>query len=281
VTSGTVQNLSWVYDRWGNRTVQNVTAGSGPSPQYSINTATNQIVGYSYDAAGNMTNDGNHSYTYDAEGNILTVDGGSTATYVYNALNQRVRALVNSTPSELVFNAGGQRVSEWNAATHAQIKGHYYWGGTPMAYYDPSTTHFQHQDWLGTERMRTTSSGSVEGTYTSLPWGDGQATSGTDTDAESDTDHAQFRQYSNIQGRFLAPDPYDGSYDASNPQSMNRYVYALNNPLSNVDPTGRDACIYDDGAGVGNDVVPDFLHNKLHIQSVIPGNVNCPHSPGS
>ena len=52
-----------------------------------------------------------------------------------------------------------------------------------------------------------------------------------------------------IQGRFLPPDPYDGSYDASNPQSMNRYVYALNNPLSNVDPTGRDACIYDDGDG--------------------------------
>jgi RHS repeat-associated protein len=261
VNSGSVPSLSWVYDHWGNRTQQNVTAGSGPSPQYGINTATNQIVGYSYDAAGNMTYDGTHSYTYDAEGNIVTVDGGSTATYVYNALNQRVRTLVGTTATEVVFNAGGQRVSEWNASTHVQIKGHYYWGGTPVAYYDPSATHFEHQDWLGTERMRTTSSGAVEGKYTSLPWGDGQTTSGTDTDAnhyamldhdaETDTDHAQFRQYSNVQGRFMSPDPYDGSYDASNPQSMNRYVYALNNPLSNVDPTGKDACIYDDGNGGG------------------------------
>jgi RHS repeat-associated protein len=256
-TSGSVPSLSWVYDRWGNRTQQNVTAGIGPSPQYGINTATNQIVGFSYDAAGNMTYDGTHSYTYDAEGNIVTVDGGSTATYVYNALNQRVRSLVGSTPAEFVFNAGGQRVSEWNASTHVQIKGHYYWGGTPVAYYDTSATHFEHQDWLGTERMRTTSSGAVEGKYTSLPWGDGQSTSGTDTDpnhyamldhdSESDTDHAQFRQYSNVQGRFMAPDPYDGSYDASNPQSMNRYVYAMNNPLSNVDPSGKE-CVWDDGS---------------------------------
>jgi hypothetical protein len=55
----------------------------------------------------------------------------------------------------------------------------------------------------------------VEGSFTSLPFGDGQTASGTDGDAnhfatldhdtESDTDHAQFRQYSNIQGRWLSP----------------------------------------------------------------------------
>ena len=51
--------------------------------------------GYKHDAAGNMTADGTgtHTYTYDAEGNITAVDGGATAAYVYNALNQRVRAV--------------------------------------------------------------------------------------------------------------------------------------------------------------------------------------------
>jgi RHS repeat-associated protein len=101
---------------------------------------------------------------------------------------------------------------------------------------------------MGTERVRTTYNGAVEGTYTSLPYGDNSAASGTDTDAnhyamldhdsESGTDHAQFRQYGNTQGRFMSPDPYDGSYDASNPQSFNRYAYALNSPLSYVDPSG-------------------------------------------
>ena len=40
-----------------------------------------------------MTNNTVHTYTYDAEGNITAVDGGATASYVYNALNQRVRTV--------------------------------------------------------------------------------------------------------------------------------------------------------------------------------------------
>ena len=61
-----------------------------------------------------------------------------------------------------------------------------------------------------------------------------------DYDSESNTDHAQFRQYSSTEGRFLSPDPYGGSYDPANPQSFNRYEYAMDNPLSNIDPSGLD-----------------------------------------
>ena len=74
------------------------------------------------------------------------MDGGQTATYVYNALNQRVSAAVGGATTEYVFNAAGQRVSEWNGATHAQLKGKYYWGGKPVAYYANGSTHFEHQD---------------------------------------------------------------------------------------------------------------------------------------
>jgi len=49
---------------------------------------------------------------------------------------------------------------------------------------------------------------------------------------------AQYRKYNPTQGRWLSPDPYDGSYDFSNPQSLNRYNYVLNNPLSYRDPLG-------------------------------------------
>ncbi|MDR3414043.1 MAG: hypothetical protein P4L87_24295, partial [Formivibrio sp.] len=92
-----------------------------------------------------MTYDGFHSYTYDAEGHITAVDSGQTATYVYNALNQRVRTVVGSTITEYVFNAAGQRVSEWNGTTRAQLKGKYYWGGKPVAYYANGAAHFEHQ----------------------------------------------------------------------------------------------------------------------------------------
>jgi RHS repeat-associated protein len=180
------------------------------------------------------------------------VDGGQTATYVYNALNQRVRATVGGAATEYVFNASGQRVSEWNGTTRAQLKGKYYWGGKPVAYYANGSTHFEHQDWLGTERLRTAYNGGVEGTYISQPWGDGFSTlAGVDADAnhyatldhdaESGTDHAEFRQYSEAMGRWLSPDPYDGSYDGSNPQSFNRYVYAGNNPLAATDSSGMTA----------------------------------------
>ena len=40
-------------------------------------------------------------------------------------------------------------------------------------------------------------------------------------------------------GRWTAPDPYNGSYDLANPQSLNRYAYAMNNPLIYVDPSGK------------------------------------------
>jgi RHS repeat-associated protein len=214
--------------------------------------------GHSYDAAGNMTDDGFHMYKYDAEGNIISVDSGSTATYSYDALNHRGRSIVGSTVDEFVYNSSGQRASIWNGNTRAVIQGQYYWGNKRVAYYSGGTLHFQHQDWMGTEHIRSSYNGGSDGQFTSLPFGDDLTTaSGTDTDAyhfaqidhdyESDTEHAQFRQYSSAQGRFLSPDPYGGSYDPSNPQSFNRYVYALNNPLSNVDPSGRE-CVWDDGS---------------------------------
>ncbi len=41
----------------------------------------------------------------------------------------------------------------------------------PVAYYT-ATTHFQHQDWLGTARLQTGYNGVVEASYYSLPFGD-------------------------------------------------------------------------------------------------------------
>jgi RHS repeat-associated protein len=192
--------------------------------------------------------------------------------------------VVGGATTEFLFNANGQRVSVWNGSNNTQIQGQYYWGSKPVAYYKGGDTHFQHQDWMGTERMRTAYNGSVEGTFTSLPFGDAQTTaSGSDTDAyhfpmldsdaESDTDHAQYRQYNSTQGRWMRPDPYRGSYDIYNPQSFNRYAYVKNNPLSRIDPSGLEdedgcpdgeTCVWSgdggdgggDGGGAGDDNDP-------------------------
>src|SRR5688572_18892902 len=56
------------------------------------------------------------------------------------------------------------------------------------------------------------------------------------------SDEAMFRRYNRWWSRFDQPDPYDGSYDLTNPQSLNRYAYVNNDPVNFVDPTGLDPC---------------------------------------
>lgn len=55
-------------------------------------------------------------------------------------------------------------------------------------------------------------------------------------DAESGQDYALNREYASLMGRFLQPDPVDGSQ--LDPQSNNRYACALGNPTNSTDPNG-------------------------------------------
>ena len=195
-----------------------------------------------------MLSDGTNAYAYDAEGNVTGVSGSTNAQYVYDALNQRVRITGSGDPNEFIFNAGGQRSLTFDPVNNYQY-GKAYWGASPVSYYyGDGQTHFEYQDWQGTERMRTYWDGSVEATYQSLPWGDGFSASGADDDPyhfagldqdASSLDHAQYREYFNMAGRWMSPDPYGGSYDFANPQSFNRYAYVNGRPLSFTDPSGQ------------------------------------------
>ena len=63
------------------------TAGSCTTAQSSFSGNNNRIDGDSYDAAGNLLNDGAlHTYRYDfAENRIVSVDGGATTCYFIDA----------------------------------------------------------------------------------------------------------------------------------------------------------------------------------------------------
>lgn len=60
---------------------------------------------------------------------------------------------------------------------------------------------------------------------------------GYERDAETNLDFAQARYCSPTMGRFTSADPLSGM--TADPQSLNRYSYAANNPLNDVDPDGR------------------------------------------
>ena len=61
---------------------------------------------------------------------------------------------------------------------------------------------------------------------------------GYERDNESGLDYAQARYYSSSTGRFTSVDPLMASATIKNPQTFNRYIYALNSPYKFIDPLG-------------------------------------------
>jgi RHS repeat-associated protein len=248
---------SYVYDRFGNRWQQNgpqafLATFTGNNPGNPQN--NNRMDGYSYDAAGNLLNDGTHSYTYDAENRLLKVDNGSTATYTYDADGNRVQK-VSTTGSggdpagtwQFLYDQSGRMTQRYNGTLW---QGNIYVGGRHLVE-DGGGTNFSHADWLGTERVRTTNTGAVCESIASLPFGDGQTTTGAcyhssplhftgkERDFESGLDYFGARFDSSSMGRFLSADETKYS-SKSDPQSWNLYSYVGNNPLGRIDPDGHN-----------------------------------------
>jgi RHS repeat-associated protein len=80
---------------------------------------------------------------------------------------------------------------------------------------------------------------------------------GAEYDAETGLYHFWFRRYDPNQGRWMGVDPIDG--EAANPQSLDLYVYVLNDPVNLKDPFGLAAeCIID---GIRSDCA--FISGRL------------------
>ena len=99
------------HDRYGNRTAQTVTAGSGPSNAVTVSATTNRITdpGYSYDANGDMTNDGLNALTYDGEHRLVTSSGSS---YSYDGNGLRVTKVSGGTTTVYIF-SGTKVIAEY------------------------------------------------------------------------------------------------------------------------------------------------------------------------
>jgi RHS repeat-associated protein len=250
----------FVYDRWGNRTsvYDAVTGGnqiqsialeqSGGAPTNQITSVTQgSTVNYSYDSAGNVTNDGAHSFTYDAENRVVSVDGGATATYGYDHQNRRVKKTVGSTTTHYVWE-GAQVIAEHNGSTGAMLNEYVFANGRMIAREGGSSGRiFFLNDRLSARATITDGNGNIQGRQSHLPFGEELTAMGTtdkhrftsyERDSETGTDYAVNRQYAQSVGKFARPDPYEGSYNLDIPQSLNRFSYVESDPVNSVDPTG-------------------------------------------
>ena len=111
-------------------------------------------------------------------------------------------------------------------------------------------------DHLGSPRINTDATGQIIARHDYMPFGEeissAQRTSGLhyssdnvrqkftsyERDTETNLDYAKARMFGNSLGRFTSPDPTMLSMNGNNPQSFNRYVYVMNNPLLYTDPLG-------------------------------------------
>jgi RHS repeat-associated protein len=249
--SGPNWKIQFIYDRYGNRTQQNVQAGSAPAPQTPTSTSTNRLTGvsYGYDNSGNLIADGTHNYAYDAENRIATVDPSSAAaTYAYDASSLRIKKVVGTGPGVATYYifSGTKVIAEYSSSLTTPDKEYIYWGGNLVATIAGSTTTYQHADHLST-RYETDSSAGQSRQFGHFPFGEAWYESGTtskwnftsyERDSESGRDYAIMRSYSSTVGRFTAADRLAGNVYF--PQSMNRYTYTMSDPVDFIDPLGLE-----------------------------------------
>ena len=222
-----------------------------------VDPATNKLVGYQFDDAGNTKTDAdNRQFIYDGENKQVEVKdqyGVSIGKYFYDGDGKRVKKITNTETTVFVYNAGGQLVAEYSTQISQQ----------PQVSYLTS-------DHLGSPRINTDANGQVIARHDYQPFGEEiqRASYGADQvrkqftgyekDDETDLDFAQARYFNSGFGRFSSPDPlYFTAERLIDPQQFNLYVYVRNNPLKYIDINGEDYI------GInGEKVEVEYLRNK-------------------
>jgi RHS repeat-associated protein len=267
----------YTIDAWGNLTNRAGVPGMSGCSTEPLNlpaTTQNQLTGLSYDAAGNLTNDGNGNQpTYDTENRIAT---DAAVTYSYDADGARIE---KSSGTMYWPGHNGEILAETDLNGNVNEE-YIYLNGQRIARIDrPSgTVHYYFSDPLGSTAVITDIAGNIQQQYYYYPYGGLLSSVGSDPnhykftgkerDSESGLDNFGARYNASSMGRFMSPDPnQDSGFEhMDDPQSWNGYAYVRNSPTTGTDPDGRNYTICDSNGKNCADLNEDQY--KQYLQSL-------------
>jgi RHS repeat-associated protein len=221
---------------------------------------------YTYDANGNLAQAGGWNYVWDYLNRMLASGyNNSTTTYAYDPSDARV--LQTSTTSTTFYpNKFYSFSSTLAGGTTYATSTNYIWNGdTLLATVDQPMingtatgtpiTRYIHPDHLGSTNVVTDASGTVAQLLDYYPYGATRISSNTYPtnekrqyigqlyDQGTGLNYLQARYYDSARGQFVNEDPVfwgdPKDQNLQNPQSLNSYSYASDNPISNKDPSGK------------------------------------------
>ncbi|MFI6924623.1 RHS repeat-associated core domain-containing protein [Nonomuraea spiralis] len=205
---------------------------------------------YEYDATGNtkrrVTALGDQSLTWNAEGDLsASTVAGRTSTFVYDADGNRI---IRRDPGSVTLYLDGQELT----LAGGKVSGTRYYEGpkaTVVRTGDGKVNYLlgdRHDTdelvvnatTLAYTRRSTTPYGGSRGTAPAS-WPGQKGFVGGTVDDSTGLTHLGAREYDVATGRFVSADPI---MDLSDPQQINGYAYASNNPITWTDPTGLRVC---------------------------------------
>lgn len=276
--------ITWTYDSVGNRTKQVAPSGT---------------TNYTYDADNRMLTAEAKTFTYDNNGNRLGEDASSgNTTYTYDANNRLLSVAAPTASSSFAYDGDGNRVTQTTpTGTYDYVndtavrlplvlneKGpdgtiDYAYGLGLIEESSSAFDYFYNQDGLGSVSNLTNTAGKVVESYSYDAWGNAMIASGgvgtrnkfrftgQALDPATALYFLRARYGDTTTGRFLSKDPFPGF--AGVPLTSHRYIYAGNNPIRFVDPSGRLTGL-DDGifivggviSGLAGQLTSDWLNGE-------------------
>jgi RHS repeat-associated protein len=282
--ANTLGNLTYSYDLAGRRTgvggsyARTNAPAAAPLASYNVN---NQLTNWKgatlqYDANGNLTSDGTNTYNWNARNQLASINGPVPASFQYDPFGRRVSKAIGGTTQFLYDGANPvQEISGTSASANLLTAGlDEYFQRTDSAGARSFLT-----DALGSTLALADSTGTVQTSYTSEPFGNTSTTGASTTNSfaftgrELDPTGLYFyraRYYNPSLERFISEDPLGES------AGPNEYRYAGDSPSNFVDPTGMKLFATGDTGSV--QLAVDYLAQDPLMAMVIQSLIDSPNS---